>query len=60
LKNQFRTSNKQCLQDGDCGLQEACLIKERSVFGVCTPKSLISTEGTVLPSSSRTSDPFKF
>jgi len=65
LQNQFRTSNKQCLQDGDCGIQEACVTQERSVFGVCTPKSVIATQTTTgtptLPTSnSNTSDLFKF
>jgi len=64
LKNQFRTSNKQCLQDSDCGIREACVQKERSVFGVCTAKSVIDAQTTTptptLPSSSSSSDPFKF
>ncbi len=63
LKNQFRTSNKQCLQDGDCGIREVCLQKQRSVFGVCTAKSVIEAQTTtpaLTPSSSSTSDPFKF
>jgi hypothetical protein len=61
LRNQFRTSNRQCLQDGDCGIREACLQKERSVFGVCTAKSVINAQtNTLLPSATSTSDPFKF
>jgi hypothetical protein len=43
LLQNFRNSDRQCLADQDCALREVCLKRERTVFGVCRPKSAIST-----------------
>jgi hypothetical protein len=65
LRNQFRTSNKRCLQDGDCGIRESCIVQERSVFGLCMPKDTVGITtafpgSNFFPSSTTSSDPFKF
>lgn len=56
LLQTFRNNDRQCLADQDCALREVCLKRERTVFGVCRPKSAIST--TTPPSTSNPNDPF--
>lgn len=49
LLQNFRTDDRQCLADQDCALKEVCLKRERTVFGVCRPKSAISTTTATTP-----------
>lgn len=49
LLQNFRNNDRQCLADQDCALREVCLKRERTVFGVCRPKSSISTPTTTTP-----------
>jgi hypothetical protein len=58
LQNQFRTSHRKCLMDGDCGIREVCLQRTRAVFGECTPKTIVDALPT--PTPTPTKDPFQF
>ena len=59
LLQTFHSSDRQCLVDNDCPLREVCLKQERTVFGVCRSKSLITpTTTTNSSSTSLNTDPF--
>ena len=53
LLQSFHTSDRQCLADNDCELREVCLKQERTVFGVCRPKS--SAPATTTTTNTNTS-----
>ena len=55
LLQTFHTSDRQCLVDNDCELREVCLKQERTVFGVCRPKSSLPVTTTTTTTTTNTS-----